>query len=238
MTKELIIQNLSTLSEILEYIKNNFQQEQDKQENIIVRFDDNITVDELLESLRQLWQLEFDSNHNFDILIKNLSYEHRKSALGLGLQTSNLTDPNFLSNIFCLIKGYNTFSDAYFAHEQVFLNDEIEFLDIFDDLEKEISEVTLKMAEYYVSMLKTCNLVDAVESNPNAVKLDNLYSFLFNAVDVTILAKILSSVKDPAIWETKKIVLGALDYLGAIAEKFVFTNTLLDMLITKNSESQ
>jgi hypothetical protein len=85
-------------------------------------------------------------------------------------------------------------------------------------------------------MLKTCNLVDAVENNPNAVKMENLYAFLFSSMDVTILAKILSSVKDPSIWETKKIVLGSLNYLGSIAEKFVFTNRVLDILLQQSAE--
>ena len=56
-----------------------------------------------------------------------------------------------------------------------------------------------------------------------------MYEYLFSAVDVTILARILSSIKDPTIWETKKIVINSLGYLGLIAEKFVFTNTLLDL---------
>ena len=135
-----------------------------------------------------------------------------------------------MSNIFCLIKGYNTFSDSYFEHEQVFLNDEVEFLDIFDDLEEEIKNVTYKLAEYYVSMLKTCNLTEAVENNPNTVKIEFLYEYLFSTMDVTILARVLSSVKDPAIWETKKIVLGSLNYLGSIAEKFMFTNSILNVI--------
>ena len=135
-----------------------------------------------------------------------------------------------MQNVFCLIKGYNTFEEAYFEHEQVFLNDEVEFLDIFDDLEEEIKHVTYQTAEYYVSMLKTCNLVEAVENNPNAVEMEDIYIYLFNSMDVTILAKVLSSVKDTTIWETKKVVLNSLGYLGKIAEKFIFTNTVMDLI--------
>ena len=57
-----------------------------------------------------------------------------------------------------------------------------------------------------------------------------IYVYLFDSMDVTILARILSSVKDPSIWETKKIVLNSLGYLGQIAEKFVFTNTMMDLI--------
>ena len=231
--QEVKIENLSQLDGILTSLKENFAKEQEEQAPIIVRFDDNIEVSDLVECLKGLWKFEVDENHTIDILIKNLSYKHRCEALREALNTPDIVDPIFLSNIFCLIKGYNTFDDAYFEHEQVFLNDEVEFLDIFDDLEKEIAEVSTKTAEYYISMLKTCNLVDAVENNPNAVKMENLYAYLFSSFDVTILAKILSSVKDPSIWETKKIVLGSLNYLGAIAEKFVFTNRILDLLLNK-----
>lgn len=232
-TKEFKIENLSQVDTIIDAIKANFEKEESEQENIIVRFDDNISVEDLLESLARLWKYEIDSDHVIDILIKNLSYEHRKSALGLALKTPDIKNYIFLMNIFCLIKGYNTFEEAYFEHEQVFLNDEVEFLDIFDDLEQEIKEVTLKTAEYYMSMLKTCNLVEAVENNPNAVKMENLYVYLFDSMDVTILAKILSTpyvVKETSIWETKKIVLNSLGYLGMIAEKFVFTNTMMNLI--------
>lgn len=228
--KELVICDLGQTQDILDYIKANFEKESEEQEQIVVRFGDSIQVEDLLQSLKQLWQYEIDSGHTIDILIKNLSYQHRSKALGCALKTPMLNDPIFLSNIFCLIKGYNTFEEAYFQHEQVFLNDEVEYLDIFDDLEEEIAEVTKKTAEYYVSMLKTCNLVEAVENNPNAVEMETMYVFLFNSMDVTILAKILSSVSDPSIWETKKIVLNSLGYLAQIAEKFVFTNTIMNLI--------
>lgn len=224
------IETLEQAEDIVALIKNNFEKEENDQECIVIKYKDTISVDDLLKSLGLLWNFEINSGHTIDILIKNLSYEHRKSALGLALKTEQIRNPIFLMNIFCLIKGYNTFDELYFEHEQVFLNDEVEFLDIFDDLEQEIKDVTYKTAEYYISMLKTCNLVEAVENNPNAVEIENVYTYLFDSMDVTILAKILSSVKDPSIWETKKIVLNSLGYLGKIAEKFVFTNTVMDLI--------
>lgn len=230
VTKEFTLLSIEELSNTINYIKDNFNKEIEEQENIIIRFDNNISKEDFLSCLKQLWQFEIDSNHTIDILIKNLSYDYRKEALGCALKTPELRNPIFLMNIFCLIKGYNTFEESYFEHPQVFLNDEVEFLDIFDDLEEEIKEVTLKTAEYYISMLKTCNLVEAVENNPNAVKMENIYIYLFNSMDVTILARILSQVKDPSIWETKKIVLNSLGYLGKIAEKFVFANTIMSLI--------
>lgn len=230
--KEFKIETLSQVDAVLAAIKANFAKEEAEQEAIIVRFDDKIAAEDLVTSLNKLWQCEIDSGHTIDILIKNLSYNCRKSALGAALKTKSLKNPVFLQNIFCLIKGYNTFDEAYFNHEQVFLNDEVEFLDIFDDLENEIAAITLKMAEYYISMLKTCNMIDGVENNPNIVKIEPLYEYLFGAVDVTILARILSSScvnKNPSIWETKKIVMNSLGYLGMVAEKFVFTNTVLNL---------
>ena len=226
---EVKIENLAQIDAIINNFEDNFKKEEAKQQSIVVRFDEKISVEDLLAILKRFWEFEVASNHTIDILIKNLSYEHRKAALGEALKTTQLRNPIFLMNIFCLIKGYNTFEDAYFEHEQVFLNDEVEFLDIFDDLETEIGEVTKQLAEYYVSMLKTCNLIDGVENNPNTVRIESLYEYLFTSVDVVILARILSSVKDPTIWETKKIVYNSLGYLGAIAEKFVFTNSILNV---------
>ena len=228
--KEFKISAISEVSAIVDAIKANFDKEESERAKVVVRFDDNIAKDDFIESLKILFDFEIQSGFTVDILIKNLLYDYRKEALGLALKTPELRNPIFLMNVFCLIKGYNTFDEAYFEHEQVFLNDEVEFLDIFDDLEQEIKEVTYKTAEYYVSMLKTCNLVEAVENNPNAVKLENLYVYLFDSMDVTILAKVLSSVKDPSIWETKKIVLNSLGYLGMVAEKFVFTNTMMSLI--------
>lgn len=226
---EVKIENLAQIDAIINNFEDNFKKEEAEQQSIIVRFDEKISVEDLLVALKRFWEFEVASNHTIDILIKNLSCEHRKAALGEALKTTQLKNPIFLMNVFCLIKGYNTFEDAYFEHEQVFLNDEVEFLDIFDDLETEIGEVTKQLAEYYVSMLKTCNLIDGVENNPNTVRIEPLYEYLFTSVDVVILARILSSVKDPAIWETKKIVYNSLGYLGAIAEKFVFTNSILNV---------
>ena len=226
---EVKIENLAQIDAIINNFEDNFKKEEAKQQSIVVRFDEKISVEDLLVILKRFWEFEVASNHTIDILIKNLSYEHRKAALGKALKTTQLRNPIFLMNVFCLIKGYNTFEDAYFEHEQVFLNDEVEFLDIFDDLETEIGEVTKQLAEYYVSMLKTCNLIDGVENNPNTVRIESLYEYLFTSVDVVILARILSSVKDPTIWETKKIVYNSLGYLGAIAEKFVFTNSILNV---------
>ena len=229
-TKEFKLTSIRESAETINAIKENFDKKLEEQENIVVRFDDSIVKNEFLECLKILFDFEIQSGFTIDILIKNLSYEYRKEALSLALKTEQLRNPIFLMNIFCLIKGYNTFEESYFEHEQVFLNDEVEYLDIFDDLEQEIKDVTYKTAEYYVSMLKTCNLVEAVENNPNAVEMENLYVYLFDAMDVTILAKILSSVKDPSIWETKKIVINSLGYLGQIAEKFVFANTIMEMI--------
>lgn len=228
-TKEFVINNLSQLDAILAEIQRNFEQSSGDQIDVIIKFTEDITKNDLLECLKRLWQYEITTEHTLDILIKNLSYDCRKEALGCALKTPQLKNPIFLQNVFCLIKGYNTFEEAYFEHEQVFLNDEVEFLDIFDDLEEEIKIVTRQVAEYYVSMLKTCNLVEAVENNPNAVEMENLYVYLFNSMDVTILAKVLSSVKDSSVWETKKIVLNSLGYLGQIAEKFIFTNTVMSL---------
>lgn len=226
-TMEFKVENFAQIDGFIAEFNALFEKGDNK--GIVVRFESTVSVDELVKSLKQLWQFEIDSKHTIDILIKNLSYEHRKAALKAALETEDLRNPIFLQNIFCLIKGYNTFEESYFNHEQVFLNDEVEFLDIFDDLENEINTVSYKIAEYYVSMIKTCNMIDGVENNPNSVKLEPLYEYLFSAVDVTILARILSSIKDPAIWETKKIVINSLGYLGLVAEKFVFTNTLLDL---------
>ena len=229
-SKEFIIENIAQLEQVAIEIKDNFAKENSAQCGIVVKFDKNITVDDLLVILKGLWKVENECKHTIDILIKDLSYEHRYKALGCALQTVNLRNPIFLSNIFCLIKGYNSFDESYFNHEQVFINDEVEYLDIFDDLDKEIAAVTEKLAEYYISMIKTCNLIDNVDNNPNAVTMEPLYEYLFSVVDVTILAKVVSSVKNPDIWETKKIVLNSLGYLGMVAEKFVFTNTILDLL--------
>jgi hypothetical protein len=230
ITKEFVINNLSQFNTILIEIQQTFESAPVDSVNVIVKFTENIVKSDFLECLKQLWQYEINSGHTLDILIKNLSYDYRKEALGYALKTPQLRNPIFLQNVFCLIKGYNTFEEAYFEHEQVFLNDEVEFLDIFDDLEEEIKHVTYQTAEYYVSMLKTCNLVEAVENNPNAVEMEDIYIYLFNSMDVTILAKVLSSVKDTTIWETKKVVLNSLGYLGKIAEKFIFTNTVMDLI--------
>lgn len=228
MNNTFVVSDLAQLGGVLSDIKAFYDQPEITSE-ITVRFADDIAKDVFIESLKILWEYEITSGKSLVILIKNLSYEYRKDALSLALKTPSLQNLVFLQNIFCLIKGYNTFEEAYFEHEQVFLNDEVEFLDIFDDLEEEIKNVTYQTAEYYVSMLKTCNLVEGVENNPNAVEMENLYIYLFNAMDVTILAKVLSSIKDSSVWETKKIVLNSLGYLGQIAEKFVFTNTVMDL---------
>ena len=227
--KELIIKTSADIDDVLSTLKSGFDQEKTSPVAFIIKFDENITVDDLKICLSKLWEFETISLHSVDILIKNLSYEHRKEALRLALKTPTIINNVFLTNVFCLIKQSNTFNEAYFNNEQVFVNDEVELLDILDDLEVEISEVTKTLAEYYISMLKTCHLVDAVENNPNTVRIESLYEYLFTSVDVVILARILSSVKDPTIWETKKIVYNSLGYLGAIAEKFVFTNSILNV---------
>lgn len=230
--KEFTIKAFTDVDAILNTIKSGFEQENTSKIAYIVRFDKDISIDDLKACLLKLWEYETNSNHTIDILIKNLSYDHRKEALRLALKTPSIRNNIFLTNIFCLVKQSNTFEEAYFEHEQVFINDEVELLDILDDLEEEILEVTKNLAEYYVSILKTCHLVDAVENNPNAVKLDNLYVFLFDCMDATMLAKVLSSVKDPSIWETKKIVLDGLNYLGSIANKFIFANSILDLILS------
>ena len=230
--KEFIVKNFAEIDAILAAIKASFEQESVSNVANVVKFDKDISVDDLKQCLSKLWEYETDSEHTIDILIKNLSYAHRREALRLALKTPNLRNNIFLTNIFCLVKQSNTFEEAYFEHEQVFLNDEVELLDILDDLEVEIAEVTKNLAEYYVSILKTCHLVDAVENNPNAVKLENIYVFLFDCMDATMLAKVLSSVKDPSIWETKKIVIDGLNYLGSIANKFIFTNNILDLIFS------
>ena len=135
MAKEYVITNILEVEGIVAEIKSNFDKVESEREQITVKFNDNISKNDFLEALKILFDYEICSGFTIDILIKNLSYDYRKEALSLALKTPELKDPIFLMNVFCLIKGYNTFDESYFEHEQVFLNDEVEFLDIFDDLE-------------------------------------------------------------------------------------------------------
>ena len=85
---------------------------------MLVSFNKVKDKETFLESLKQLWQYEIESGHTVTILIKNLSYDYRKEALGCALKTPELKNPVFLMNIFCLIKGYNTFEDIVLIDEE------------------------------------------------------------------------------------------------------------------------
>ena len=98
MIKELFVEKISDLVNILAEIRQNFEKE--CPDSIVVKFKETISKEDMLNSLKELWQFEIDSDHTIDILIKNLSYDYRKEALRLALQTENLKNPIFLANVF------------------------------------------------------------------------------------------------------------------------------------------
>lgn len=94
-------------------------------------------------------------------MLKEETLENKVNAIKNFCMKNEVQEDNILAfNIFLLLKGNHSFSEDFFASEQVIFKDTAEFIDIKDAVKQELTTFTNKLLSIYLSCFKHCTTHD------------------------------------------------------------------------------
>jgi hypothetical protein len=184
---------------------------------------------ELILALEEIYIKEKDTDTSEFLDIKPLPFELKKAVFKHALTYPDLLNSYMILNIFNLIKGYNTFDDSFFENPSIYFNTLEEFLDIKTDLATEINVFMKQLIVWYLSVLRSCSIVDE-----NAVTMPFVFQRIILAGDFVSLANIFSKVPDINNIELF-VVKDAYVYLTTLVKKFAIGDMLMEALVNGNS---
>lgn len=161
-------------------------------ENIICSFDNNISIEQLLENLKYIYDLENQLNiNNLIVKLKNLQLEKKVEAIKFALSYENLKDPLMLLNIFNLIKTYNTLDDSFFSNQYIFILNIQELLDLKLEINEQLKQFTKQLSIYFISLFKSYNKISFTPLDVH-MQLPNIYKYIILSADLLTLSSIFS----------------------------------------------
>lgn len=129
----------------------------EKRTEYTISFDENITVDELLDNLNKIYTLEESKKFKHIIFtrLKNLNIDLIIEALRISLSRETLKDPLMLLNIINLVKVYNTLEESFFEDENIYFKDMEDLLDVRLELRDEVNAFSKQLSIYFISLIKS-----------------------------------------------------------------------------------
>lgn len=200
--------------------------------NDVFKFSDDITEDNLIRTLNFIYEYELENKKSCSLYLKNLSQELKLSIFNNALTNENLVNSNIILNIFNLIKGYNTFEDSFFEHNDVIFKDLEEYLDIKIELNRNLGSFIKNLIFYYLSIIRSCGITEYTnEMNP--IDIPMIYQRILSISDIVSLSSIF--MKSPNI-ETNDLVLvnNAYQYMALLSSNFNFANKLMGYILNGN----
>lgn len=132
-------------------------------------------------------------------------------------------------NVFRLVNSYNTFDDDFFAHEDSYISDITEFIDIKMSLETEINELYKILVTYYLSMLMSCDIKPDV-SDSEKVKLPTLVYGFFVSATIPLMSSIMKSIDMSEIDMNELYNIdGAFILIAKMFQSHSFVNSFLEL---------
>lgn len=173
-----------------------------------VKFDESLdteTISKALESVLETEESvfkyatgdqEFEQLYFFDIDLKNLSKDVKLELFKVLLKRETTINTKVILNIYNLIKTYNSFEDAFFAHPDIYFNTLEEYLDIRTDLMDELKEFSRRLIIYYLSCLKSLHVTEADTAYNNLKPIPAVYQRILLVIDFFTLSKIMNKVEN------------------------------------------
>lgn len=162
------------------------------------------------------------------ISLKNISKENKIKCLLYAMENSDMVDQWMLLNIYNIIKGYNTFSDGYFASEEIYFSDLVELMDILPEIksDKRYEAFIDNLAKYYLSIIKSVGIMSGRKLE-NAINIPLLYQRILFVSDFISLSNILNKSNNIST-EDLPVINGSYMYLAHIAGKFITSNSFME----------
>lgn len=127
--------------------------------------------------------------------IKTLSFENKIDyfkKIFSNMDNENTCD---ILNIFRLVNSYNTFDNDFFEHEDSYISDITEFIDIKLALEDDINNFSLELVKWYLSILANCDVKAVSESEEKeSVEIPLTIVGFFANCTIPIMSAIMKSV--------------------------------------------
>ena len=207
---------------------------------LYVNFDKEIEKDVLLSTSKIIYEYEkelFKNKEKINIIVhaKNLDTEKLEAWFKMSLVDEDLCDPVMCLNIFDLIKNYNTLSEKFFENENVYINSIEQLLDIKLDLKEELSNVSTKLAIYFISLIKNANKIKFAV-NDNIKKVETMYEIFMSFGDFFSMSNIVAQAKDFNMSDCV-YVSDSMTYLMSILEKTTNGLDMMEMFLKGKNEN-
>ena len=170
------------------------EKQEDNSNIYIIKPSKEISEEELITLLQQIYDIENSEDYN-DIIylkLKGLKVELLSQAIKYSLSREDLKNPLMLLNIINLLKIYNTLDDSFFENDDVYVSSIEELLDLKLSLLNELKDFTKKVSIYFMSLFKSYNKITFSPLDKH-IKLPNIYSAIFLSCDILTLSGIFST---------------------------------------------
>lgn len=180
-----------------------------------IHFSPDMSEELIVSTLKTIFDFENIPNHkNIAIEIKQLPTQKKIAALKYAMTREDLHDDYMITNVYNLLKTYNSFTDSYFNSKYCYINNQMENMAILKALKEEIKALRTKISWYLLCMMKSYNKV-AYTTQDTHIELPVMYQVIFMGTDMTTLLSIFS-ISNPINTES----------LVYVDNSFMFLNTL------------
>lgn len=166
--------------------------QENKNEDIFLFFDENLSVSELVEKVKEVVINKDENKNHIFLRLKNFSYEHKKAILDFAIHYDDLNDIVLMLNVINLIKCYNDLEDSYFADENVLVSSIDELLDLSIDLSESISYLKKKVSIAFMSIFKSYHKFEFADTDTH-VALSCMLKNIFLSCDLLTLSSIFGT---------------------------------------------
>lgn len=167
------------------------------------------------------------TNNVFNISLKKLDRELKIKVIAYLLEKDDLIDSYAVLNLYHLVKGGNTFEDEFFADRSIYLTEFTEHFDLKSALKPEIKEFTKKLCMWYLSVLKSCDKIEADEKD--MVLMPLVFQRMLYITDICTMSTLLNRIKGINIDDTK-VVNNANSYLDSLCNRQMWKRFMVDMI--------
>ena len=167
-----------------------------REETISIGFSDSISDDELINSLKYI----YDYENTLEILpticinLRGLSVDKLSKAFQYALKREDLKDPLMILNILNLIKGNIKLNDEFFNDEYNFITNIVNMLNLKLSIKNDLEEFIKTLSIHFIALFKSYNKLSFTPLDKH-IKLPTVYRNIILSTDILTLSGIFSMSK-------------------------------------------
>lgn len=123
---------------------------------------------------------------------KNISVEEKIEYFRSLLANLDNDNENDILNLYALVNTYNTFDDAFFANENIYLADISEFIDVKLALKDELEAFNETLITWYLGALKSCDAKLVSDGSEDFVEMPLMVKGILSCTSLMVLASIMN----------------------------------------------